>query len=489
MSATIGLGQESDSVQPVKVATVRTNKPNATPSRKPSLASPKAGSPVRLATSKSVSAPASQRTDNAVVPASCKTCQSGTVTLAPEELGTVYEEPMIGSHGSCGSACDTGCDTCAPSLCPQADCGTQLYINTGIFGKILSHAEVRVEGASFWGKEYRLPALVTTRRPANNPNTDGRLDQNDTVFLFGGNDVLGNVKNGIRSDIGIFFDDCRSHGILFRMFNASENDVVYEGGGTTEPVVMRPFFDTANSAQGTIAINYPQLTSGSVAASLTSHVYGGDALFRKLLGADPGCRLELLAGYQYARLDEDLILESNTTALAGGAAPAGTLSQLSDRFAASNEYHGFALGLNSLIRERRWSLNTMAKLSLGNLKRDIDIIGFSRITVPGTPPSINETANGLLARNTNNGSYQTERFIVSPEAAVSLGYRVTRNMDATVTYTYLGLPKVARVGQQLDPNLASNLSNPPSGAATPRFSMVTSNYSLHSLSYGLQWRF
>jgi hypothetical protein len=60
---------------------------------------------------------------------------------------------------------------------------------------------------------------------------------------------------------------------------------------------------------------------------------------------------------------------------------------------------------------------------------------------------------------------------------------------ATLTYTYLGLPSVARAGEQLDPNLEANLSNPLSGTVVPRFTEATSSYSLHSLSYGIQWRF
>ena len=131
----------------------------------------------------------------------------------------------------------------------------------------------------------------------------------------------------------------------------------------------------------------------------------------------------------------------------------------------------------------------MFKLGIGNIEREIDINGFNGITVPGPPASVSQTTNGLLARNSNNGSYRSDRFIVSPEVALTLGYRFSPRMDATLTYTYLGLPSVARAGEQLDPDLLVNLSNPPAGTVAPRFIEVNSNYSLHSLSYGIQWRF
>jgi hypothetical protein len=62
-------------------------------------------------------------------------------------------------------------------------------------------------------------------------------------------------------------------------------------------------------------------------------------------------------------------------------------------------------------------------------------------------------------------------------------------LEATVGYNYLCLPKVARASDQIDPQLAANLSNPLVGAARPSFNFVESNYALHSLNYGLQFRY
>ncbi|HUP80288.1 MAG TPA: BBP7 family outer membrane beta-barrel protein, partial [Pirellula sp.] len=155
----------------------------------------------------------------------------------------------------------------------------------------------------------------------------------------------------------------------------------------------------------------------------------------------------------------------------------------------TNRFNGMVLGLNGIMRERCWSLSGMVKLGFGNLERSVDIDGSSTITVPGNPGSTSTSASGLLARNTNAGNYVQSTFIVSPETNLTLGYRLHRRLEATIGYTYLGLPKVARVANQLDPQLASNLSNPPTGASTPSFSLLSSNYALHSLNYGLQWRY
>jgi hypothetical protein len=358
-----------------------------------------------------------------------------------------------------------------------------------VVGGLLRRMQLRIEAATFWPDGQNLPQLVTTRRPANDPATDGLIGGTDTIDLFGGSNVLGETAQGIRGELGTYFNDCRSHGILLRFFDVGSNTLSYNSSPTSEPVVMRPFFSTANNAQSTIAVNYPNSTSGSLNANLSSEVYGGDILFRRLILRDCGGRLEFLAGYQTARLADSLRIDSTTTALTNTPAPAGTISQLSDHFATTNRFNGMALGLNGILRERCWSLSGMVKLGFGNMERSVAIDGNSTITVPGNPSSTNTTANGLLARNTNTGNYVMNTFIVSPETNLTLGYRLTRRLEATVGYSYLGLPKVARVADQLDPQLASNLSNPPTGASTPSFSLRESNYSLHSLDYGLQWRY
>jgi hypothetical protein len=81
--------------------------------------------------------------------------------------------------------------------------------------------------------------------------------------------------------------------------------------------------------------------------------------------------------------------------------------------------------------------------------------------------------------------YSTNTYVFSPEVNVTLGYRLTRNIEATLGYNYLGLPKVARAGQQIDTVSDLDSANP----TRPRFILQESNFSLHSLNYGLQYRY
>ncbi len=449
----------------------------------------------------SVAATSSSR----VVQAGCKNCQAGLAhshgpIAAPhsrvtsqviddnEDYNEDYNESSARSEDihdpnamvldSHSQPCMTGCESVGLFIQPPR-----------ALGNILRRMQFRIQAATFWPDGQNLPQLVTTTRPANDPATDGLIGQAGTTNLFGGSEVLGESTQGIRGELGSYFDDCRSHGLLFRFFDVGSNSLSYNSTPTSEPVVTRPFFSTANNAQATIAVNYPNSTSGSLNANISSDMYGGDILFRKLILRDCAGRIEFLAGYQTARLADSLVINSTSTALVNTPAPVGAISELTDSFKTTNRFNGMALGLNGILRERCWSLSGMVKLGFGNMERSVGIDGSSTITVPGNPTSTTTSANGLLARNTNEGNYVMSTFIVSPETNITIGYRLTRRLEATIGYSYLGLPKVARVADQLDPQLASNLSSPPTGASTPRFALLESNYALQSLDYGLQWRY
>ena len=429
-----------------------------------------------------------------VVQAGCKSCQAGVAhshPIAARPSQVVVDEVESVDSGLSEVVHDSNAmvygSTCQPCM-NGPETGLLIY-TPPVVGNILCRMQLRIEAATFWPEGQNLPQLVTTRRPANDPATDGLIGRNDTTNLFGGSEVLGDSTQGLRGDLGTYFDASKSHGVLLRFFYVGSNSLSYNSTPTSEPVVMRPFFSTANNAQSTVAINYPNSTSGSLNANISSDVYGGDILFRKLILRDCAGRIEFLAGYQNARLEESLSINSSTTALVNTPAPVGTVSQLSDQFQTINRFNGMALGFNGILRERNWSLSGLVKLGLGNMERNVTINGSSTITVPGNPGSTSTTANGLLARNTNDGNYLENIFVVTPETNLTFGYRLTPRLEATVGYSYLALPKVARVADQLDPNLASNLSNPPTGASTPSFSLRETNYALHSLDYGLQWRY
>lgn len=483
-------GQENDNAAPVKV------------SKRPTQSSPKdagkkntsvvnQGERVSLSKPNKTSGTRLRKpADTAVVPASSLD-DSEPLRLGPNESVVVTEEPspMVADESW---AYPPSYERAGASYPGAPSSGTEVYIDTGILGSILSRTKVRVEGATFWGKGYILDPIITTGPATESIATVGQINGTNTTNLFGGTDVMENTSQGVRFSTDLSLDPSGTRGLLFRMFYASEIGESFTNVGGPEIVVTRPFFTPPTPTAATIVINHPtaaQGVDGTINAAVTSKVSGGDLLVRNTIGRDRYGAFDLLLGYQHMRLDEGLSVVSNTRQ---DGVPDDAVLDLADRFGTTNRFHGFAIGLDSMVRGGRWSFGSMFKLGMGNIEREIDIDGSRTIRVTdqnGNLLSTSTTADGLLARTSNNGTYRSDRFVVSPEVALTLGYRFSPRMDATFTYTYLGLPSVARVGEQIDPNLLVNLSNPPTGVVAPRFAEVNSNYSLHSLSYGIQWRY
>ena len=430
--------------------------------------------------------------------AGCKNCQAGVphshqaIPVAEsDETNLVYEsvedagefdmdfaEPqrMRRTRRSTTSACDPcGLDGVAYPL--------------GFLGQLLRRSHFKIEAATFWPEGQSLPALVTTNRNRPFPSAPGvepgaENDLTRTV-LFGGENVLQDGVQGLRGEFGTFFGPNSDSGILLRFFDVGNNALSYNSVPGTEPLVVRPFTRQPGDLPDTFVVNaplapptFPDSVQGNLDATISSELYGGDILFRHIVGRDSLGHVEFLAGYQTTRLAEDLRIVSRSSI------PPTTVD-LEDHFQTTSRFNGMALGLSGAIQDRRWNLSGMVKLGLGNMETFVGIDGSRRTTVV----DVVESNNGLLARATNRGSYTNDTFVISPEVNLSLGYRITRRLDATLGYTYLGLPKVARVADQLDPDLSSNPSDPLVGPARPSFELRESNFSLHSLSYGLQYRF
>ncbi len=432
--------------------------------------------------------------EEAVSQAGCKNCQANAgVSVAPSEFETVAEDTeliaadFVSSDESC-TACDRR--SCLPwgiSLfrgcqagCDSAGCGP-----CSPLGLLSRRLYMRAEAASFWGSGQFLPTLVTTSVGQPLPPVDeaGILGDADTRSLFGGSEVGANTINGIRYEVGLWFDDCRTKGFQVRLFDTGENDVNLQTDGTRQAVIARNFLDVGPpQEQSLVSIAYPNQTSGSILANLSSKTNGGDLLLRHVLSQDHLVRCDWLMGYQTARLSESLDIVSNTTNLN---APNPILDQ-EDHFQARSQFQGATFGFSGEAREGNWYLGSLFKLGFGNMERRVDISGFSRTTVGSDISTQNQ---GLLARQTNIGTYRDDTFVIVPELGLHIGYRLTNKLDFTIGYSMLRLPKVSRVVDSLDPNLASNLSDPLVGEIRPSFTLQESNFTLHSLNLGLQWAY
>ncbi len=96
---------------------------------------------------------------------------------------------------------------------------------------------------------------------------------------------------------------------------------------------------------------------------------------------------------------------------------------------------------------------------------------------------------GLLTQPTNIGTYKRDVFAVLPEANVNLRFDITRNLRATMGYTYIYTNRVQRSGDAIDLNVnPTQIGGTLDGPAQPAFAFRDTPFWVHGVSAGLEYR-
>lgn len=412
--------------------------------------------------------------DDGVVQAGCRSCVQGHEgEVVADHAGHADESEVIvdrdlqaeemGPCGACGGVDGTcGCDGIP-------------HINIRLafpFARAFENLSIRMEAATFWRDDAAIPALVRTGAT----NIPGSID------LFGGTVGMDDTTQGYRGEVAWRFEKDACTSVQVRFFDAGAQSLTFNSVGQAIPAIERPYLQTPvppGTPNSIVVRSGAPLVAGEALANATSDVFGGDILLRQIAYRSPYSKLDILLGYQTASLTESVFVNSISDPLNDGI----NVLTLRDRFDTSNRFHGGVIGFSGIAYAPRWSLSSTVKLGMGTMNRYVGIDGYQDIG------GVENVLGGLHARATNEGTYQFNTFVVSPEINLTLGFRLTRRLEATVGYDYLLLPKVARVADQFDPQLASNVAGTVTGGARPAFLLKESDFGIHSLSYGLQYRY
>ncbi|TWU60869.1 hypothetical protein Poly51_11510 [Rubripirellula tenax] len=388
-----------------------------------------------------------------------------------------------GCDGNCGGGCDRGCDGgCGASGCDSMGCGgcsngSICFSRDQWFGGI----ELRM----MFRNGDRLPALITTG-PSTDLATAGRLDQATTSILAGGDKEYTDASFGGLVTLGTWLDDSQCRSLVLRGWAASEDSFGFDSDQNRNSVLARPFNNSAvtPSEPSTIVVAFPTAASGSVHVAGSSNVYGGDISVRQFWYGNYGGTVDLLYGYQYMRMNEDLNVSSTSLSLDGSFGPAGSVISIGDSIDAINDFHGGQLGIASNYREGCWSFRTLTKVGFGSLRRTAKRSG-STVTQSGA--DVFNDPNGLLVRSTNAGTQTDHTFGWVPELDLSLGWHRFPHFDVTLGYHIIAMTDALRVSGALDPNLASNLSDPLVGGSNPSAGLSFDTFYVQGVHLGLQY--
>jgi hypothetical protein len=278
--------------------------------------------------------------------------------------------------------------------------------------------------------------------------------------------------------VGYWFGEDRLLGIEGGGFFLGRQTSSFSAASNGTPILARPFFNAITGRQDSELVAAPGILTGAVTARTSNTFYCAEANLRTGLLCGPCWNVDLIAGYRYLALDEDLTIDESLQAV-----QVPVTFALNDTFRVQNRFNGGQVGFESEWRRNRWFLGLKAKVALGDVSEHVDILG-------STVTNGVFAGHGLLADPTNIGSHQRNRFAVSPEVGLKLGYQVTDHMRAFVGYDYLYLSEVVRAADQVDLRVNTNqLRGVAVGPALPAFNFHGSDFWAQGVNFGLEFRY
>lgn len=315
----------------------------------------------------------------------------------------------------------------------------------------LSSTWFSAESLLWFSENQNTPPLVTTSAQGVLPIWQAA---GVTTAFGGGDGIDSGVLPGFRISGGKYLGACEKVGIGGRAYGIFSDDETYTATSNGSTSIGIPFFNVnpARLAEDAYLVAFTTnlgqpVSSGTVTARSDLDMFGADGSFYVLLGRSNDHRIDLVAGYSYNRLKTSIGVQSTSTNLfTGDLIPDGTVFNTNDLFETENIFNGAHLGVLSSVVRNRVSLNTLAKVSFGNMRQSGDIRGFTQETFGGTTTS----AGGIFTQASNIGAFSRDVFAFIPELNLKLGYNVHDNIQLNVGYSFMFWSSVGLAGEQMD---------------------------------------
>lgn len=325
-----------------------------------------------------------------------------------------------------------------------------------------------------WRKKRFYPPLVTT-----NPTNQPLLSDPTTRILFGDEEVGGAPRSGVRFDLGFWMSGCLGFGGGFMGLKKEEVDFEIRGNSGGDPIIGIPFFNTNTGMQDVQLISFPPglIINGSVDIKTGNHLWGYDLYARYRFLASCCFKFDLIAGYLFSRIDDDLDMESSRTI------PLGPIViKVEDHFNTTNDFYAGLVGIMAEWRSCNWAITFAGKVGFGNMVKKTHIHGLTRTTVGGMTT---ETAAGIFAQPSNSGEHSINKFEVVPSISTKLQLRLIDHLWVTAGYTYMFWPAVALAGEQVNVNINPNQIDPVIGTPAPIFEERLRSFWAHGFTAGI----
>lgn len=334
----------------------------------------------------------------------------------------------------------------------------------------------RFEALQWRIQDAPLPIPLLTSTNASAIGTVG--DPNTSILLGGSPNNLG-IRNGGRITAGAWVDAFETYGVeasAFGLDRFSASGTFSDNSGSLR--LGMPFFDAAAGVPAVHAISAPPFLTPSrtffipdsertvtipgvfilgdtavVGFNTRSQLLGYDV--NGMYGAGYGgpIRVDLLGGFRYLRLNEDMLL----VALSTGQPVTGDAFTTSDSFSTRNSFYGGQVGARISLDGGIVFGEITGKVAAGPMIEQMDAAGsFMTSSFDSTHNTI-AFPGGVYAQRTNIGSSFLTRFAVVGEVQANAGVQIGP-LRMFMGYSFLYASSVARPGNQIDPLINPNQS-------------------------------
>lgn len=338
-----------------------------------------------------------------------------------------------------------------------------------------------VDGLLWWTRARTAPPLLST----------GPLGAGGGVVLLAGPSFDDQMRYGGRFTLSTWLNQHQTVGLEvggLLMAEAQPSTVV---GGAS---LARPFLNATTGAESAAVLAAPGTQTGSAVVQALQRFWGAEANLRLELLRDCWYHVDLLGGFRYFALEDNLSILDNTTFAPGLVGLGGASLSSSDRFTARNQFYGAQLGVDAEMHSGRFFVNLWGKVAVGPIHEVVTINGTTLVTSNAGFSAA--SVGGLLALPSNIGNYRRDTVGVLPEVGINCGVQVSSHLRAYVGYTFLYLSEAAQSGDQIDrtvnPAQRTTLAGvvPVAvGPARPQFAFQGAEFWAQGFNVGMEFRY
>ncbi len=355
-------------------------------------------------------------------------------------------------------------------------------------------AEPEAVGPRIWGevdyllwfeRRQRVPLLVGTLKDSLVNTADGVSSTATPLYPTNGRISFGGI-NGLSARIGGQVAD--GFGLDIGGFALERSSIERTFSSSGSPSLLATFTRPGDGRGVNLffAKLPPNGYAGSIRVEADSQLWGIDGNVRRPWYHLVADRTDLLSGFRYVNLHENLSI-NNRSDLSDG-----SILRVTDQFRTQNHIYVAQIGLQSYwYGSGRWDLNYFGKIGLGGASQRVEIAGNNTLT------GFEDEKTGLYTQASNIGNYERNKFVAVGELGLKLGYRITERLHAQAGYNVLYVSSVVRPGPALDPVVndanITYVANPPADPINRRpafsFARASTDFYAQGLTLGLSLQY